>query len=119
MPNNSLKRTAASGFGTIMPFCGSRRLAQALGVSDMSHWYFVVGILFAVGTFALVYVIQSRRRSGEGQKHSWVSYLVLWPLILDADRSKRGGKFFTRREWVGWAIVGLLIAAGMFVNSRF
>jgi hypothetical protein len=102
-----------------MPSCGSGRLAQSLGVSDMSHWYFIVGILFAVGTFALVYVIQSRRRSGEGQKHSWVSYLVLWPLILDADRSKRGGRFLTRRECVGWAIVGLLIAAGMFVNSRF
>jgi hypothetical protein len=85
----------------------------------MSHWYFIVGILLAVGFFAVVYMIQSRRRSNGGQKHSWVSYLVLWPLILDADKPKRGERFLTRREWFGWAIVGLLIAAGIFVNSRF
>jgi hypothetical protein len=82
------------------------------------YWHIVVAILLAAWAFATVYVIQSRRRSNKDQGHSWVSYVLVWPLILDADKSKRGERFLTQREWFGWAIVGLLIAVGMFVGSR-
>jgi len=83
------------------------------------YWHFIVAILLAAGTFAIVYVVQSRRHSAGDQRHSWVSYLLLWPLILDADKSKRAGRFLTRREWSGWAVVGLLIATGMLISAYF
>jgi hypothetical protein len=82
------------------------------------YWYFIVGIILAIWAFVTVYVVQSRRRSNEDLKHSWVSYFLLWPLILNVDKSKRAGQFLTRREWLGWAIVGMLVAVGMFIGSR-
>ena len=80
--------------------------------------YLVVAVLLAICTLAVIYAVQSRRSSSQGQKRSWVSYLALWPVILHADRSKRDGRILTRREWLGWAIVGLLIAGGVLISSR-
>ena len=86
-------------------------------MSRYSYMAFIV--LLAACAPVIAYAVQRHRRSGHDQKRSWVSYLTVWPVILDADRSKRNGRILTRREWFGWAIVGLLIAGGIFINSRF
>jgi hypothetical protein len=39
--------------------------------------------------------------------------------VLDADKDQRGGRFLTKREWLGWGIVLLLIILGVvFTPSR-
>jgi hypothetical protein len=82
------------------------------------HWYFGLVVIFAVWAIATVYVAQSRRRSSQNQKRAWVSFVLLWPLVLGADKSTRAGRLLTAREWLGWAIVGLLITLGVFVSSH-
>lgn len=72
------------------------------------YLYLIVGIGLGVAFFLGLYIYQ-RRHSGKDVGHSWVSYLLLWPLILDADKGKRDGRFLTKREWIGWGVVGLII----------
>ncbi|MBB6092371.1 hypothetical protein HNQ60_001217 [Povalibacter uvarum] len=53
------------------------------------------------------------RSGNEAQKERvrrpWHHYLLLWPIVLDKDKHRRNGRLFTAREWVGWAIVVLVI----------
>ena len=71
--------------------------------------YLMLGVGLGLAALVAVYIVQRRRVTAGETKHSWVSYLLVWPLILDTDRSKRDGKVLTGREWVGWGIV-LLVA---------
>jgi hypothetical protein len=70
--------------------------------------YLIAVIGLCVVFFVAIYIFQ-RRRSATRAGHSWVSYLLLWPLILEADKDKREGRFFTKREWFGWGLVVLII----------
>jgi hypothetical protein len=80
-------------------------------------WLIVVAGLGVLG-LVVIYLYQ-RHRSEAGTKHTWLSYVLLWPLVLDADKDKREGRFFTTREWIGWGVVLLLIALAIaFTPSR-
>ncbi len=68
--------------------------------------YLVAAIVLGVAVLTAIYLYQ-RRRSQAG--HSWLSYVLIWPLVLDAAKSKRDGRFLTKREWLGWGIVVLLV----------
>lgn len=82
----------------------------------MGRYVFAIVALILVGGFAAaVYFVQSPRGSSVKREHPWVSYLLVWPLILDADSNKRAGRFFTRREWLGWLVVVALVAFGVVV----
>lgn len=63
-------------------------------------------VLFIIGA-VLIYL---RRPSTSVKKdRSWIDYLLLWPLILERDANKRDGRFFTKREWIGWGVVVAII----------
>jgi hypothetical protein len=80
--------------------------------------WLVAGLSLVVAFFVALYIFQ-RRRSGTGAGHSWASYLLLWPLVLDADKEKREGRFLTKREWIGWGIVVLIMLfVAVFTVSR-
>jgi hypothetical protein len=70
--------------------------------------YLIAGVGLGVVALVAVYVYQRHRARTEAG-HSWLSYLLLWPLILDVDKSKRNGQILTRREWLGWGLVLLII----------
>lgn len=53
------------------------------------------------------------RRPGAGQKRPWFHFLLLWPIILDADKGKRNGRFLTHREWFGWGIVVVVVVLAL------
>ena len=79
---------------------------------------YMVGLLVIVFAVLLgTYFLQSRQGVGFKQKHRWVSYLLVWPLILDANKKARGGSVFTGREWLGWVAVAALIAVGVLFFS--
>jgi hypothetical protein len=81
-----------------------------LGDTPMSDYaYLLIAVGLGLAALVAVYLVQRRRVAAGDSKHSWVSYLLVWPLILHADQSKRDGKILTGREWVGWGIV-LLVA---------
>jgi len=42
-------------------------------------------------------------------KRLWHHYAFLWPIVLGADKDKRGGRFLTTREWLGWILVAVVI----------
>jgi hypothetical protein len=69
--------------------------------------------IFAVA----IYYLQSRRGEALKQRHPWVAYLLVWPLILDANKEKRSGRIFTSREWLGFALMAALIACGILFFS--
>jgi len=71
------------------------------------YGYLIAGIGLGGAFLVLVYLYQ-RRRSQTDSGHSWLSYVLLWPLILDADKARREGRFLTKREWLGWGVVLLL-----------
>jgi hypothetical protein len=80
---------------------------------------FLIGVV-ALGVFGLVgaYLYQ-RRRSQARTKHTWLTYVLLWPLVLGADHTEREGRLLTKREWLGWGIVFLLIVlAVVFTPPR-
>lgn len=82
------------------------------------YTYLIAGMCLGAAFFVGLYIFQ-RRRSGKEVRHSWVSYLLVWPLILDADKGRRDGRFLTKREWIGWGIVGLIIVlAVVFTPSH-
>ena len=74
----------------------------------MERWIYPLGAL--VFGFACLFVIYiyARRRKGGWQAAPWLSFVLIWPLILDADKQKRNGQFLTRRELVGWGLVVLI-----------
>ena len=47
------------------------------------------------------------RRNKAGR--TWLHYLLVWPIVLEADKDKRNGRQLTPREWLGWGLVALLI----------
>ena len=51
----------------------------------------------------------SHRKQTAGQKRPWFHYVLLWPIVLDADKEKRNGRFLTPREWLGWGIVVVVV----------
>ena len=70
--------------------------------------YLIVGVTLGVLYLVGIYLYQ-RRRPQTGGARSWLSYVLLWPLVLDADKDKREGRFLTKREWLGWGVVLLVI----------
>ena len=75
-------------------------------MSDYAYLLLAAGLGF--GALVVVYFVQRRRIAAGESKHSWVSYLLVWPLILDVDRTKRDGKVLIVREWIGWGILILV-----------
>ena len=67
--------------------------------------YLIAGVVLGVAGLVAVYLFQTRRDSIEEPKRSWLSYLLIWPLILDVDAATRKGEFLTKREFIGWGIV--------------
>jgi len=80
-------------------------------------WLFTGVILGAFGLLGLI-TYWARRQPGDARRLSWLSYVLLWPAILDADKERRNGRLFTGREWLGWLVVGVLILVGCLVGSR-
>jgi hypothetical protein len=80
-------------------------------------WLFAEIVLAACGVLGLV-VYWVRRRSGNTQRRSWLSYALLWPAILDADKEGRNGRLFTGREWLGWLVVGVLMLVGYLIGNH-
>jgi hypothetical protein len=75
---------------------------------ELERYVYPLGaVAFGFLCLLLVYFYQ-RRRSQTGAPHSWLSHLLVWPLILDVDKSKRGGRFLTKRELLGWGLVFLI-----------
>jgi hypothetical protein len=72
--------------------------------------YLIATLALAVAGLALVYAIQTRSAGRSNERRPWFHYVLLWPLVLDADKAKRDGRFLTPREWIGWTVVGLVIA---------
>jgi len=78
---------------------------STLGFGFVGMPALVLGVLLSVTD-----AIGNRRRTdGSVHKRSWVDYLMLWPLLLDANKNERDGRFLTKREWFGWSVVALLI----------
>ena len=85
----------------------------------MSYAYLIASVGIGLIFFLIVFLYQ-RRRSQTGSGHSWLSYVLLWPLIFDADKAKRGDRFMTKREWFGWGIVVLIgVLAAIFTPSKY
>jgi hypothetical protein len=72
--------------------------------------YFLAAVGLGLAALVAVYFVHRRRLAADQTKHSWLSYLLVWPLILDADQSKRDGKLLTSRELIGWGLVFLVAA---------
>jgi hypothetical protein len=72
------------------------------------HAYLVGAIVIGLAFVGVVYLVYTRTPTDPGQRRPWFHYLLLWPLILDADKSKRGGRLLTTRELLGWGIVALV-----------
>lgn len=81
------------------------------------YGYLIAGIGMAVLLAIAIYLDRLSRSKRPGRSYSWASYLLLWPLVLDADSAKRKGKFLTTREWLGWAVVALVIVCGMLLSG--
>ena len=83
---------------------------------EMEKYFYPLGAL-AFGFLGLLVVyLYQRRRSKTGAPHSWLSYVLIWPLILDADRSKRDGRFLTNRELLGWGLVVLVAVVAIWLT---
>ena len=73
------------------------------------HTFLVAVIACGLVGLLIVYRYLTRGTGSQRKRHRWLDYILLWPILLDADRDKRNGAFLTQREWVGWVIVALLI----------
>ena len=71
----------------------------------MDRWIYPLGAIALGFTFLCLVFLFERRRARLGKPHTWLSYLLGWPLILDVDREHRAGRVLTRRELMGWGLV--------------
>ena len=74
------------------------------------YTYLIAGVALGIG-FLLTSYFYQRQRDRTNAGRSWLSYLLLWPLILDLDKSKREGQEMTKREWLGWGFILLILFA--------
>jgi hypothetical protein len=80
----------------------------------MEKYAFLLGVVgMGVVVIAVSFYLYQRRRSQPGTERTWLSYVLVLPLVLDADKDKRGGRLLTNREWLGWGIVLSLIILGI------
>ena len=79
--------------------------------------YLIAAVVLAIVSGMASYLYQTRRAK-DAQQRSWIDYLLLWPLILDANKNEREGKFFTKRECFGWAAVALIIICAIIFTGR-
>jgi hypothetical protein len=79
--------------------------------------YLIAAVGLGILYLGAIYLYQ-RRRSQAGTGHSWLSYVLVWPLILDADRAKREGRFLTKREWLGWGLVVLIVIVAIVLTPN-
>jgi hypothetical protein len=73
------------------------------------YWYLAVGILGG-SAWIWLYFVWRRRPEGSG---GVLGFLLFGPLLpaVDSYLKKRGG--LTRREWIGWGIVVIVMAAAI------
>ena len=88
-----------------------------------AYWPFIVvcliGIAFVAGL--LYYASRPRNALADEQPMSFKwSYLFLWPLLFDwfVRDPERRKHLLTRREWIGWVIVAVLIIAFVLLNPH-
>ena len=67
--------------------------------------WLLLGVPLGIAVLVAILFIQRRRVTDGKATYSWLDYLLVWPLILDVDRGKRGNRVLTAREWIGWSIV--------------
>jgi hypothetical protein len=80
----------------------------------MGQYAYLIGaIALGLALLGVVYLVYTRSPTAPDQRRPWLHYLLLWPLILDADKSKRGGRLLTTREFLGWGIVALVALAAI------
>ena len=82
------------------------------------YGYLIASIGIGAVALVVIYLSRSRHLFKSRDSRSWVSYLFLWPLIFDADASKRKGRLFTIREWFGWALAACIIFCGILISGR-
>jgi Tfp pilus assembly protein PilV len=83
----------------------------------MNNYAYLIAIfVLGIGILAALFLFESRRAVREGEKRSMISYLLVWPLIFDASRSKRNGQLLTNREWLGLIVVVLIIACAIYFS---
>lgn len=75
--------------------------------------YLIAGVALVLALGVVLFLIQSRQNVAVGQRRPWFHYVLLWPIVLGADKAKRGGRLLTARELIGWGLVILLIVAAV------
>ena len=75
--------------------------------------YLIAGVAFVLALGVIVYIVQVKQNTSSGQHRPWFHYVLLWPIVLDVDKAKRGGRIFTSRELIGWGIVMALIVGAI------
>jgi hypothetical protein len=85
---------------------------------ELERYIYPLGAIALALLFFFVLYMYQRRRSQPGAPHSWLSYLLLWPLILDADKDKRDGRFLTKRELLGWGLVVAISVLAIWLTPR-
>ena len=77
------------------------------------YWYLAALI---VGAAVLLWLIVVRSRNGgpnaPRRTAGWFAFGPFWPTV-DRYLSHRGG--FTRREWLGWGVVLLIMVAAVVI----
>ena len=70
-------------------------------------------LLAIIGAAACLWFFLAWRSGGNEQSRSVVTFLIFGPFapLIRAYLGKRGG--FTRTEWIGWAVVAVLVAAAI------
>jgi hypothetical protein len=83
----------------------------------LGDYAYIIGAV-ALGLICVfgIYLIQTNRPAPKDEGRPWFHYILLWPLILDADKDKRGGKQLTNRELIGWGIVILVAAVAIAIT---
>ena len=78
------------------------------------YWYLLVVI--AVGALAIWLVASASRNHGSGARRGlgWFAFGPFWPAV-DRYLARRGG--FTRREWVGWSVVLIVVIIAIVFTS--
>ena len=79
------------------------------------HWWLFVVVLGGAGVAALWFVLVRTSSSGRRSALGYVMFGPFWQSVNNYF-ARRGG--FTRREWIGWAIVALIMV-GAFMFTKF
>jgi hypothetical protein len=96
---------------------GKHHMDQLINFTE-KYWHLMFAMFIMLGFILWLIMRKAAAKENKEVALSIWSYLLIWPILLTR---KEGDKYmqrsFTRREWIGWLIFGLVALVAIIATT--